>query len=61
MSLIVAVKKYIYQKETVKNLNRSKNIITTNTEYTIDPQRNIEEQYAKIKNICPRCMPRKVI
>jgi hypothetical protein len=22
----------------VKNLNRSKNIITTNTEYTIDPQ-----------------------
>jgi hypothetical protein len=28
-------------------LNRSTNIITTNTEYTIDPQSNIEEQYAK--------------
>jgi hypothetical protein len=27
----------------VKNLNRSTNIITTNTEYTIDPQRKIEE------------------
>ena len=27
----------------VKNLNRSTNIITTNTEYTIDPQSNIEE------------------
>ena len=27
----------------VKNLNRSTNVITTNTEYTID----IEEQYAK--------------
>jgi hypothetical protein len=27
----------------VKNLNRYTNIITTNTEYTIDPQRNIEE------------------
>jgi hypothetical protein len=27
----------------VKNLNRSKNIITTNTKYTIDPQINIEE------------------
>jgi hypothetical protein len=26
----------------VKNLNRSTNIITTNTEYTIDPQRKIE-------------------
>jgi hypothetical protein len=26
----------------VKNLNRSTNIITTNTEYTIDPQSNIE-------------------
>jgi hypothetical protein len=28
---------------TVKNLNRSTNIITTNTEYTIDPQSEIEE------------------
>jgi hypothetical protein len=28
---------------TVKNLNRSTNIITTNTEYTIDPQSKIEE------------------
>jgi hypothetical protein len=27
----------------VKNLNRSTNIITTNTEYTIDPQNNIEK------------------
>jgi hypothetical protein len=27
----------------VKNLNRYTNIITTNTEYTIDPQSNIEE------------------
>jgi hypothetical protein len=27
----------------VKNLNRSTNIITTNTEYTIDPQSKIEE------------------
>jgi hypothetical protein len=27
----------------VKNLNRYTNIITINTEYTIDPQRNIEE------------------
>ena len=27
----------------VKNLNRSTNIITTNTEYTIYPQSNIEE------------------
>jgi hypothetical protein len=27
----------------VKNLNRSANIITTNTEYTIDPQSKIEE------------------
>jgi hypothetical protein len=27
----------------IKNLNRSTNIITTNTEYTIDPQSNIEE------------------
>ena len=27
----------------VKNLNRSKNIITTNNEYTIDPLRKIEE------------------
>jgi hypothetical protein len=27
----------------VKNLNRSTNIITTNIEYTIDPQSNIEE------------------
>ena len=27
----------------VKNLNRSTNIITTNTEYTIDPQNKIEE------------------
>jgi hypothetical protein len=27
----------------VKNLNRSTNIITTNTEYTIYPQNNIEE------------------
>ena len=27
----------------VKNLNRSTNIITTITEYTIDPQRKIEE------------------
>ena len=30
-------------KRTVKNLNRSANIITTNTEYTIDPQSKIEE------------------
>ena len=27
----------------VKYLNRSKNIITKNIEYTIDPQSNIEE------------------
>jgi hypothetical protein len=27
----------------VMNLNRSTNIITTNTEYTIDPQSNIKE------------------
>jgi hypothetical protein len=27
----------------VKNLNRSTNIITTNTKYTIDPQSKIEE------------------
>ena len=27
----------------VKNMNRSTNIITTNNEYTIDPQSNIEE------------------
>jgi hypothetical protein len=27
----------------VKNMNRSTNIITTNTEYTIDPQSKIEE------------------
>jgi hypothetical protein len=30
-------------EKNVKNLNRSTNIITTNTEYTIDPQINIEE------------------
>jgi hypothetical protein len=29
--------------KSVKNLNRSTNIITTNTEYKIDPQSNIEE------------------
>jgi hypothetical protein len=29
--------------ETVKNQDGSKNIITTNTEYTIDPQSNIRE------------------
>ena len=27
----------------VKNMNRSTNVITTNTEYTIDPKSNIEE------------------
>ena len=32
-----------YSNEDVKKLNRSTNIITTNTEYTIDPQSKIEE------------------
>ena len=31
----------------LRTQTRSKNIITTNNEYTIDPQSNIEEQYAK--------------
>jgi hypothetical protein len=33
----------LHEGEFVKYLNRSANIITTNTEYTIDPQRKTEE------------------
>jgi hypothetical protein len=41
--LLLFWKNFNFQKVIVKNLNRYTNIITTNTEYTIDQQSKIEE------------------